>query len=144
MSTEKNKAIVRRIAEEIWHKGNLAAVDEIFATNFVGHIPGMPDISGSEGVKQFVTGYRNAFPDIHWAIADEIAEGDKVVTRYTVSGTHQGDFMGISPTGKKVIYTALSINRFASGKIVEFWGIADALGLMQQLGVIPPPGQGNE
>jgi steroid delta-isomerase-like uncharacterized protein len=141
MSAEENKAIVHRLAEEVWNKGNIDAVYEIFATDFVGHIPGMPGIAGSEGVKQFIMGLRTAFPDINWAVEDDIAEGDKIATRYTVSGTHQGDLMGIAPTGKKVMYTAISINRFASGKIVEFWGLADMLGMMQQLGVVPAPDQ---
>jgi len=141
---EKNKAIARRDFEQVWNKGNLDTVDEIFAADGVGHMPGSPDIHSLEGTKQYVTMYRNAFPDIHFTIEDEIAQGDKVVIRWTCRGTHQGELMGISPTGKQCTVTGITINRFSGGKIQESWNSWDALGMLQQLGVVPPIGEGGK
>jgi steroid delta-isomerase-like uncharacterized protein len=141
---EKNKAIARRDFEQVWNKGNLDTVDEICAADGVGHMPGSPDIHSLEGYKQYVTMYRNAFPDIHFTIEDEIAQGDKVVIRWTSRGTHQGELMGISPTGKQCTVTGITINRFSGGKIQESWNNWDALGMLQQLGVVPPIGEGGK
>ncbi len=140
MSVEENKAIERRFTEELFNKGNLAAVDELVATNFVAHI-GIPGVTPDrEGLKQFVTINRTAFPDFHSTIEDIIAEGDKTVQRFTARGTHKGEFMGIPPTGKQVTITGIAIDRIAGGKIVENWVNMDMLGMMVQLGVVPPPG----
>jgi steroid delta-isomerase-like uncharacterized protein len=95
------------------------------------------EIHGPEGVKHFYTQLRNAFPDIHFRIKDQIAEGDKVVTHWTASGTHKGQFKGIQPTGKKFTVTAIDIDRIVDGKVKECWTNMDELGLLQQLGVIP-------
>lgn len=141
MSTEENKAIVRHIFEGL-NKGNLAGVDELVATNYVYHQPSGEEIKGPEGLKLMVTMYRTAFPDFHFTIDDMIAEGDKVVCRFTGRGTHKGDLMGIAPTGKQVIITGILISRFAGGKEVEAWEIFDMLGMLQQMGVVPPMGQG--
>ncbi len=140
MSVEESKTIERRYMEEVWTKGNLAAVDELVATNYVDHTP-MPGASPDlQGLKQFVTVVTAAFPDWHPTIEDMIAEGDKVVVRFRGSGTHKGEFMGIPPTGKQVTMMAIAIHRIAGGKIVENWLQADMLGMMVQLGVVPPPG----
>ncbi len=140
MSVEENKTIERRYMEEVWTKGNLAAVDELVATNYVDHTP-MPGASPDlQGLKQFVTVVTAAFPDWYPTIEDMIAEGDKVVVRFRGSGTHKGEFMGIPPTGKQVTMMAIAIHRIAGGKIVENWLQADMLGMMVQLGVVPPPG----
>ena len=145
MSTlEENKAISRRVIEEGWNQGKLAVIDEIYATDYVGHYVGSPDNHGPEGEKQFVTMYRTAFPDFHITVHDMIAEGDKVVIRWTATGTHQGDLMSIPPTGVQETHTGISIAHIAGGKLVEFWCNWDALGMMQQLGVIPKPGKGEE
>jgi steroid delta-isomerase-like uncharacterized protein len=138
MSVEENKAIFRRIVEEGFNKGNLAIVDELVATNHVNHTD---NVHGPEEYKQFITMYRTAFPDLHMTIEDQIAEGDKVVNRWTSRGTHKGDLMGIPPTGKQTTVTGMYVARIIGGKIVEEWGNFDALGMMQQLGVVPPPGQ---
>ncbi len=141
MSTEGNKAILRRVYEELHGKGNWAAVDELVGANFVDHNPPAPDFpSGPEGIKQTLGMFRSALPDMHVTIHDQIAEGDKVVSRITMSGTHRGELMGIAPTGKRIALGDIDIIRFADGKIVERWGEADMLGMMQQLGVVPPPG----
>ena len=138
MSVEENKAIFRRIVEEGFNKGNLAIVDELVATNHVNHTD---NVHGPEEYKQFITMYRTAFPDLHMTIEDQIAEGNKVVNRWTSRGTHKGDLMGIPPTGKQTTVTGMYVARIIGGKIVEEWGNLDALGMMQQLGVVPPPGQ---
>ena len=140
MSTEDNKALVRRLYEEVFNRGNLSTVDELLAADYIDHtaLPGTSP--GPEGLKQFISMFRAAFPDLHFTIEDMIAEGDTVVVRQTYRGTHQGNLMGIPPTGKQVTISALHIYRVAGGKIVEGWVNSDDLGMMQQLGVIPPMG----
>jgi steroid delta-isomerase-like uncharacterized protein len=140
--SEENKAITRRDWEETWNQGNLDLIDELQAVDYVGHFlpPGLP--TGREGYRQFVQVFRAAIPDIHITIEDLIAEGDKVVTRFTARGTHQGELMGIPPTGKAVEVTGISIYRFAKGQIVEDWAEYDQLGMLTQMGVVPPPGGG--
>jgi predicted ester cyclase len=140
-STEANKASVRRFYDEVFNKKNRAAIDEFIAPNHVNHAlpPGLP--AGIEGSKQFITMYLTAFPDLHFTVEDLIAEGDKVVARLTTRGTQQGVFMGIPPTGKQVTVTAIDINRIVGDKSVEHWLNMDTLGLLQQLGVVPLPGQ---
>ena len=143
MSIESNKAVARRFLEEVFGQGNLAVADEIVAPDHVDHGPGTPPglPSGPEGTKMFVTVYRNAFPDIRFTIDEQVAEGDKVVTRWTGSGTHKGELAGIPPTGKSATVTGIGVDRIVNGKIVESWGVFDQFGMLQQLGVIPavPP-----
>ena len=130
MSTEQNKAIVRRLWEEVWNKADLAVADEIF------------DAAYAEHEKGWAATWLAAFPDTHFAVEDMIAEGDKVVTRFSVRGTHQGALWDIAPTGRQITINGIWIHRLADGKIVEGrdWGQGDWLGLMQQLGAIPTPG----
>ncbi len=140
MSAE-NKALSRRTIEEIYNKGNLSIINEIYATDFINHSapPGLtPD---REGYKQFASMYRSAFPDLQMTVEDQIAEGDKVTTRWTATGTHKGELMGIAPTGKQVTVTGIAISRYAGGKLVEAWNEFDQANMLQQLGVLPPPGQ---
>jgi steroid delta-isomerase-like uncharacterized protein len=141
MSPEDNKALVRRFYDEVHNKQNRAAIDDFIDPQMVDHAapPGTP--GGIEGVKQTIAMYLTAFPDHQVTVEDMIAEGDKVVARLTVRGTHQGAFLGIPPTGKHWTFTAIDISRIAGGKIVEHWNNYDALGLMHQLGVVPAPGQ---
>ena len=142
MSTEENKATVRRLYEEVINRGNLAVVDELVSPNHVFYDPGFPEpIRGPEGFKQYAMMFRNAFPDNTATIEDMIAEGDTVAVRHTYRGTHQGTLQGIPPTGKQVTVTAMVISRFVDGKFAEGWINYDALGMMQQLGVVPAPGQ---
>jgi steroid delta-isomerase-like uncharacterized protein len=137
---QENKAIIRRFLEEIFAGGNLELVDELFAPNFVLHDPSIPqEVRGPEGIRQYITMYRTAYPDTHFTIEDQIAEGDRVVTRWTGQGTHQGELMGIPPTGRRVTVTGIEVDRIAGGKIEETWVSYDALGMMQQLGVVPSP-----
>lgn len=138
--SEENKALVRREAEEIFSKGNLDAAEELYAPDYVGHEPTTPeDIRGIEGARQFAAEFREAFPDLRITVEDQVAEGDRVATRFTSRGTHQGELEGIAPTGNRVEVTGLVISRIAGGKIAEDWTYYDALGLMQQIGVVPTP-----
>jgi steroid delta-isomerase-like uncharacterized protein len=141
MSTGENKAIARRILEELFAGGNLAVADEVIAADLANHnlFPG--EAPGREGVKQVVALFHTAFPDIRFTVEDLIAEGDRVVDRWIARGTHRGEFMGLPPTGQQVTLTGIDIMRVAGGKVVEIWHNEDALGLMQQLGAIPAPGQ---
>ena len=145
MSIEENKAVVRRFYEE-WNKGleaGMAAIEEYCAPDYVWHSPSpgvFPDLDRA-GMKQFGRAGFTAFPDWHYTLEDLIAGGDKVVARYTFRGTHQGDFMGMPPTGKQVSVTGIEIHRIEDDKFVESWANSDALGMMQQLGVIPQMAQ---
>jgi len=134
--SEQNKAIARR-TYELFNAHNLDALDEVVAPNIVDRNPSPGQAPGLEGVKQFFSMLYTAFPDFHITVEDLIAEGDKVVARVRVNSTHQGEFMGIPPTGKPVTQTGIDILRLAGGKAVERWGEFDTFGLMQQLGVIP-------
>jgi len=140
MLTKDLKALVRRLYEEC-NKGKAAAIaviDELYATDIVQHGTG-EDTRGIKNYKQsFSEGY-NAFPDPHYTIDDMIAEGDKVAVRFTMTGTHKGEFMGRPPTNKKVTVWGIFIHRIVGGKVVEEWARYDTLGFMQQLGVIPTP-----
>ena len=142
MSVEENKAVARRHVDEILNKGDLSAVDEFIAPNFVGHTFSGQEYKGPEGCKPILTMWRKAFPDIHYTIDDIVAEGDNVVVRMTITATHTGDLISISPTGKKINIPVTYFFRFAEGKEVEATAYADGLTLFQQLGVIPPMGQG--
>ncbi|RKY59033.1 MAG: hypothetical protein DRP95_05430 [Candidatus Latescibacterota bacterium] len=135
---EVNKSIVSRYAEEVWNQHNLDMLDELMSTDVISHVP-IPGtvLTGLEAHKQTIGVYITAFPDLHNTVEDLIAEGDKVAERWTATATHRG---GIPPTGKQVAWTGITIYRFADGKIVENWWAWNKLGLMQQLGVIPPLG----
>jgi predicted ester cyclase len=143
MSAKDLKALERRFFTES-NKGKAAAmtvIDELCATNIVFH-PGIgEDIHGIKDFKQFLSKLFDAFPDIHATIDDIIVEGDKAVVRYTMTGTHTGELMGIPPTNKKATWSAIEIDRIAGGKFVEAWERFDTLGFMQQLGVIPTMGK---
>jgi predicted ester cyclase len=140
MSKQSNKALVRRLVDEVQNRGNIAAVDEIAAPMFVNHSapPSVP--SDREGVKQVTLLFRQAFPDGSMTVEDMIAEGDAVATRKTFRGTHEGEFMGIPPTGRHVAIGLIDIVRVVDGRVVEHWNVVDNLGLLQQLGVLPSPG----
>jgi len=138
MSTEENKALARRGYEAL-NQRNWAAFAELVTPDLVLHNASLT-IQGLEAYKQFVSMYFTAFPDLRFTIEDMIAEGDTVVVRQTARGTHQGNLMGIPPTGKQTSVTGINILRFANGKGVEEWFNGDDLGLLQQLGVIPSMG----
>jgi steroid delta-isomerase-like uncharacterized protein len=137
MMSADNKALVRRYVEEVLNGKNLALVDELFAEDFVDHDSSMPEARGPAGVKRLAAMAHASFPDLHFTIEDIVAEGDRVVYRYTLSGTHGKDFMGIPTTEKKVSVTGIHIYRVTDGKLQEEWENWDMLGLMRQLGVLP-------
>jgi steroid delta-isomerase-like uncharacterized protein len=135
---EANKAISRRLVEEAFNDGRLEVVDELIAPTFVNHDPSVTgDMVGPEGTKQLIEGYRTAFPDLRITVEDQLAEGDRVATRWTATGTHQAELLGIAATGKQATITGLTIDRIEDGKIVESWNNWDTLGMLQQLGVVP-------
>lgn len=130
MSAEENKALVRREQEELWnHTGNLDAAEELFA-------PEQADAARQEAAE-----FRRGFPDVVSTIEDLIAEGEKVVARWRSRATHQGEYMGIPPTGKEVEFTGISVYRIERGKIAESWNVEDKLGLLRQIGAVAEPGQ---
>ena len=141
MSTEENKALARKELQEIFAAGgNLDAAEDIYAPNYISHQPaGDEPLRGPEAIKQFAAGIRGAFPDLEIIIEDQIAEGDKVLTRFRTRGTHRGELWGIPPTGKVVEITNMSMCRIEGGKMAEEWPAPDRLGMMQQLGVINQP-----
>jgi predicted ester cyclase len=139
MSTTDNKTLARYFRQEM-DKGNWAIFDEVVAPDAITHFAGNPEPMNVEGLKQLVQLFYSAFPDLRHTFEDQLAEGDKVVTHITITGTHQGDFQGIPPTGRPVAIKGLVIDRFADGKLAEQWSTVDTMGLLQHLGVIPAPG----
>ena len=139
-TTEANKAQFRRTLEEMFNQGNLAIADELIAPDCLNHEvpPGMNN-RGPESMRQVVMMLRTAFPDLHFTIEELVAEGDTVVGRLTMSGTHLGPFMRIAPTGSSVRQAQMHFVRFRDGKGIEHRAVRDDLGMMQQLGVIPAP-----
>jgi steroid delta-isomerase-like uncharacterized protein len=133
--SERNKAHIRRVIEEVYNRGDLGVVDEVAASDLVIHASSQ-DIRGRDGAKQYVAALRAGFPDLHIIIEDQVAEGDMVVTRWTARGTHAGEFQGIPATGKKVQLAGTDIDRVIGGKVVECWAHVDELGLLRQLGVV--------
>ncbi len=137
MSSEQNKAIVRRLVEEPW-KGDLGVIDELVDSKYVGYDPSIPEpLRGPEGFKENISAYRAAYSDARITVDDQIAEGDKVATRWTGRGNHDGDLMGVAPTGKQVKVSGLTLSRLADGKVIEEYTNWDTFGMMQQLGVVP-------
>jgi steroid delta-isomerase-like uncharacterized protein len=143
MTVEQNKAVARQRVEALLTQGNMDLVDTLVAADFVEHEqlpPGLP--SGREGFRQATAMLHSAFSGFNAAVEDVIAEGGRVALRLTWSGTQTGEFMGIPPSGKRFSIAVFDILRIVDGKVVEHWGMMDTIGMMQQLGVIPAPGQG--
>ena len=141
MSAEESKAIVRRFWG-VWEEGDIDLVDELLAPDYVNHSPATPDQpTDPEGIKAVVGMFRGAMPDLRVIIEDMIAEGDKVVVRYTIEGTHEGELFGVPPTGQRLSIKSISVERVSDGKIREHWRITDSLDMMQQLGVVSESGQ---
>lgn len=142
MAAEENKALVRRVFEEAWNGGDLDVFDETSAPDYVLHDPSVPEeVRGIEGVKAFASVFLRAFPDLRFAIEEQIVEEDKVLTRWSSGATHRGELMGIAPTGNRTGVSGMTLSRVSGGKLAEDWNNWDTLGLMRQLGVVPPPGQ---
>ena len=154
MSVEANKAIARRLFEEAFNNGDLGVVDEIFAPDVTGQASDGMTVRGSQRRKATIMEDRTIFPDLHFTVEEQLADGDKVLTRWVARGTHQGQasqpygigrvdlLRGMPPTQKQVSFAGMDIHRIQDDKIVETWRCWDRLGLLQQLGAVPPPGQG--
>ena len=141
MSAEQNKALARRLVEEVFNQGNMSVIDELLSPDFVEHEQLPPEMPpGREATKLMFTMLRSAFPDFKATIEHLIAEGDKAVLSMTWTGTQQGEFMGVPSTGKSMSIGVIDIFRLAEGKFVEHWGQTDMMGMMQQLGAMPAPG----
>jgi steroid delta-isomerase-like uncharacterized protein len=145
MSTADNKRVVVRILDEFWGKGNVGVLDEVLAADCVNYEQSNPEVRGKEACKQWADGVRRTnlqgFPDVEIALEDLVAEGDKVAKRWVFRGTHTGEYAGIPPTGKQVTMRGITLYRLAGGKVTELYWNYDVLGLLQQLGAIPAPGQ---
>jgi predicted ester cyclase len=142
MSAQENKEKVRRLLEEGFGQGKVDVVDEVLHSDFVCYDPNSEagEIRGADTIKGEIEYFRTAAPDLTYTVEDQVAEGDKVVSRYRVSGTHQGEFFGVAGTGNRVEFTGINIDRFdESGKMVEEWPEYDLLGAMRQIGAIPEP-----
>lgn len=140
MSIEANKAVVRRYFDEVWNQWHPDALGEVVAAEVVLHSHARPPMMGIDRWKQAMLGFHAAFPDVTFAIEEMVAEGERVVTRGTVRGTHRGPLMGIAPTGASVTFPGVWVLRLADGKIAEEWEVMDLLGLLQQLGAtVAPP-----
>jgi len=142
--SEENKEKMRRVLEEAFGQGKVEVIDEVLHADFVCYDPNSEsgEIRGADTIKGEIEYFRNAVPDLTYTVEDQVAEGDKVVSRYTVSGTHQGEFFGIPGSGKRIEMTGINIDRFdESGKLVEEWPEYDLLGAMRQMGAIPEPQQ---
>ena len=137
MTLEKNRAVVRLMHEEVWSKGNLDLVDEIFTSDFICHFIVGSDWEGPEGVRQQVSDHRNSFPDRSEDVEDIIAEGDRVVTRWTGRGTHSGEFQGVPASGDQVEIAEVAVFRISAGKVAEQWGFPEIMSLLRQIGVNP-------
>ena len=136
---EKNKVVARRFLEELWNRSNFAVVDELLARDYDGHSSTV--IRGPDGAVAFIPVMRAAFPDFQFKVLDQIAEGDKVATRWNLVGTHEGPFQGTPPSGRRVEMRGITIFRLAGGRLVEGWTNEDVLGLLQQIGAVPAPVQ---
>jgi steroid delta-isomerase-like uncharacterized protein len=140
--SDTNKNVVRRLFDEVWNKGQQQIADELFAPTYTHHDSSTPDAGrGPESEKKRVTIYRNAFPDLRLTVEDLTAEGETVTARWSCHGTHKGDLNGIAPTGRQFTISGISVARFTNGKMVEGWVNWDALGMMQQLGIVQELGK---
>jgi steroid delta-isomerase-like uncharacterized protein len=141
MSAE-NKSLARRAMEELWTKGDLTVIDQLYSDDCVFHDLGSPeDIHGRDGLKQYARMYRTACPDLQCTVEEVMADGDKVALRWVSRGTHQGDLMGIAPTGKQVTFRGIQMQRISEGKIEEEWAGFNTLGALQEIGAVPRLGQ---
>ena len=142
MSTEGNKALVRRLYEGGWNKGQeVEAYSEVCSQDIVQHASGVYAFTGLEPALQVVRALRSAFPDANITIEDMVGEGDKLALYFTLRGTHQGEYLGIPATGKQIVFQDIAIFRFADGKVAEFWSVMDPMAIPRQLGADRLPGQ---
>jgi steroid delta-isomerase-like uncharacterized protein len=137
MAAAENKAVVSSFVEEVINQGRLERVNDLVALDFVELDPLPGQQQGREGLKQVISAFRTAFPDIHWVIEEMVGEGDKVFSRFTWHGTHRGEFFGVPATGRQIAVKGMVVDRVVAGKMVDSRILMDGLGMMTQLGVIP-------
>ena len=138
-----HRTLVQNFVEEVWNKGDFNATETYWAADYIDHNLAVPNqAAGGAGARQVFMAFKSAFPDLHFTIEDTLVEGDKIVWRWSSTGTNTGSMMGMPSTNKKATITGIEIYRIANGKIAERWGNFDQLGMLQQLGVVPMPGQG--
>ncbi len=140
MSKQKNIRAQERWGKEVASQGKFDVLDEILADDFVDHDPAPDQGPGREGLKDFFRTLRTAFPDLEAEVDEMMATDDEVALRYTIRGTHEGNFMGIAPTGRRIEAAAMQIARFEDGKATERWGITDQLGILRQIGALDQVG----
>ena len=133
-----NDAVVRRVFDEAWNQKKINIIDETHASGYAFHDPASPGIDSPEAYKGFLNTYHNGFPDTHFTVEEVICSGENVVVRFSITSTHTGELRGIPPSNKKIAITGISVFRMANGKIAEEWCNWDTLGMLQQIGVIPP------
>ena len=131
--SEDNKVLLRRFVNEVWNGGRLDLIDELVVPDYVSHVVHTPPIKNREELKRWVADVRTAFPDVQFTIQDLLLDDDKTITRWTSEASHQGEFLGVSGTGKKAVCRGITISRFVEGKIAEEWGEWDALRLKEQI-----------
>jgi predicted ester cyclase len=141
MAAEDNLEMFRRVMDEGFSKGNLGALDEVMSPDFIENEAGPGEGRGLEGVKDIVRTLRSAFPDLQATVEDSFAAGDKICARVTFRGTNTGEFQGMPATGRKAVWGAIDICRFADARMAEHWGLIDRLGLLEQLGAVPSHSQ---
>ena len=144
MSTNDNKNVIKTFIEDVINQGRLEQADDIVMDDFVELDPLPGQAQGREGLKEMIRHMRSAFPDIRWTIDEMVAEGNKVLTRFTWSGTHQGTFLGVPATGRRITVKGMVIDRLEAGKMADSRILMDTLGMMQQLGALPVPAASNE
>ena len=137
MAAAENKAVITSFVEEVINKGQLERVDHLVALDFVELDPLPGQQQGREGLKQVISAFRTAFPDIHWVVEEMVGEGDKVFSRFTWHGTHRGEFFGVPATSKQITVKGMVVDRLVAGRMVESQILMDGLSMMRQLGVIP-------
>ena len=140
MPTEENKAFILRFYEEVWNRRRYGAAVEFFASNSVRHELSGPVRGGADGIARNAEAWCAAFPDTRYTVEDVIAEGDRVVARWSMTATHRGEWRGVPPTGKQIRFRGVNIYRLEGGKVAEIWNFRDDLGLFQQLGAVSPLG----
>jgi steroid delta-isomerase-like uncharacterized protein len=138
MTRESNIATMDRLNTAI-ESGDFQAFEDIFAPGAIDHDPAPDQVPGPEGFRQFFTSLRTAFPDLKVSVEKMIADGEYIALAYTITGTHQGRFLGFAPTGKRMQARGVEIGKFAHGQLIERWGSSDQLGILQQLGLVPAP-----
>ena len=139
-TTENNKAVIRKFLDEVINQNRMDRATDLVEEDFVELDPLPGQRQGREGLKAVLAMMRTAFPDIHWVVEEMVAEGDKVVTRFTWTGTHRGEFLGVPPTGRSVSVKGVVIDQLAGGKMSNSRMLMDSLGMLQQLGVVPSQG----